>query len=87
VSRDNRTVYVATGHLGTVSVIDAQSLRVLHEIEVGRRPWGISLSADGTRLYAANGLSNDVSVIDTGTRRVIATIGAGERPWGIAVSR
>jgi PQQ-dependent catabolism-associated beta-propeller protein len=85
VSRDGRTLYVATGHGNTVDVIDADSLHVRHQIPVGRRPWGLALSADGEWLYSANGVSGDVSVISVVERRVVATISTGAGAWGIAL--
>ncbi len=49
---------------------------------VGKRPWGIALSRDGSKLYSANGPSNDVSVIDLATFTVVKTIPAGKVPVG-----
>ncbi len=78
-------LYVSTGRGRTVAAIDTGSGEVVGSVEVGTRPWGIALTADGRYLYVANGPSNDVSVIDTQTLTVIATIPAGERPWGVAI--
>jgi YVTN family beta-propeller protein len=66
-----------------VSVIDAGSQRTIAEIAVGRRPWGIAVTADGRHIYTANGLSNDVTVIDAGTLRVTGRLRAGTLPWGV----
>ncbi len=87
VSPDSRWVFVANGHAHSVSVVDAQSLREVHVIDVERRPWGLAMSGDGARLYVANGGSNSVSVIDTRRNAVIATYPVGSRPWGVAVTR
>jgi YVTN family beta-propeller protein len=65
--------------------IDTATNEVVGSVEVGDRPWGTSLTADGRYLYTANGPSNDVSVVDTDTFSVIATVPAGERPWGVAI--
>jgi YVTN family beta-propeller protein len=78
---------VANGQASAVSVIDARTHRVVGRVPVGRRPWGVALSADGRWLYTANGLSNDLTVVDTRTLRVTGTIRVGTRPWGIAVAR
>ena len=80
-------MYVANGHGNSVAVIDAKAWKVVEVIPVGRRPWGVAVSADGSKLYTANGVSNDVSVLDTATRRVLKVIGAGEGPWDVAVAR
>jgi YVTN family beta-propeller protein len=44
---------------------------------MGRRPWGITITADGTKVYTANGLSDSVSVIDTQCLCVINSIQVG----------
>ncbi len=60
--------------------MDVARQAVIDSIRVGRRPWGIALSADGKRLYTADGRSNTVSVIDTEVRKVIMAIPVGDRP-------
>ena len=59
VSPDDRRLYVSNGRSKTVSVIDVATCEVTGSVEVGPRPWGIGLSADGKRLYTAtpSGLS------------------------------
>src|SRR5205085_1543714 len=73
VSPDGRLVYVANGASNRISIVDAESLREIAQIAVGRRPWNLALTRDGRWLYVANGGSNTISVIDTRTRRVTAT--------------
>jgi YVTN family beta-propeller protein len=74
VSPDGKTLYVATGHGNSVSVIDMAAQKVTKVVAVGKRPWGLALTPDGKKLYTANGESDDVSVIDTASLKVIATI-------------
>ena len=52
-------------------------------LPVGKRPWGVALSRDGTTLYTADGRSNQISVIDTRTMRVRGTAAVGERPYTV----
>jgi YVTN family beta-propeller protein len=78
-------LYMSTGRGGTVAVIDATSSKLLKEIPVGTRPWGIALSKDGRWLYTANGPSNDVSVVDTRSLAVTRKIPVGKSPWGIVL--
>ena len=54
VSPDGARVYVTTGRGGTVAVIDAGSGEVVSSVDVGARPWGLALTADGRYLYTAN---------------------------------
>lgn len=79
-------LYLSTGRGGTVAVIDVTSApKLIKEIPVGKRPWGIALSADGRFLYTANGPSNDMSIVDTSTLTTIKTVSAGKSPWGVTV--
>jgi PQQ-dependent catabolism-associated beta-propeller protein len=84
-SRRNR-MYLSTGRGGTVAVIDtAGAPKLVKEIPVGTRPWGIALSADGRYLYTANGPSNDMSIVDTESLTTIKRVAVGRSPWGVAV--
>ena len=83
-----KRLYVSTGRGGTIAVIEAGNsadLKLLSEVAVGTRPWGIALSPAGDRLYTANGPSNDVSIVDTRTLSVIKKIPAGKSPWGVVL--
>jgi YVTN family beta-propeller protein len=83
-----KRLYMSTGRGGTVAVIDiaeSSALKLVTEVPVGTRPWGIALSADGSRLYTANGPSNDVSIVDTVALRTIGKIPAGRSPWGVVL--
>src|ERR671917_1027450 len=73
---DETLVYVTNMDSNTVSIVDAD--KVVNEIPVGSRPYGIAFSADGGDLaYVSNTRGNDVSVIDTTSSNVTATISAG----------
>ena len=85
VSRDGKRVFAANGARGTVSVIDAASLRVVQSVRVGSRPWGVALSPDGALLVTADGMSDQISIIDTGTLAVVGHVAVGQRPWGVAI--
>ena len=53
--------------------------------DVGDRPWGIDVSADGKKVYTANGPSADVSIVDLATGTVERRIATGGSPWGLAI--
>jgi YVTN family beta-propeller protein len=61
-------------------------VKLLQEIAVGARPWGIALSRDGRRLYTANGPSNDVTIVDTSSLSVLKKVPVGKGPWGVVLS-
>ena len=68
---------LAGGGTSAVYVIDTATNQVTATIRerMGRRPWGITITPDGSKVYTANGLSDSVSVIDTASDRVVETIG------------
>jgi len=82
-----KRIYVSTGRGGTVAVVQEEGGggKLLKEIPVGARPWGIALSHDGRRLYTANGSSNDVTIIDTSSLSVVKKVPVGKGPWGVVV--
>ncbi|MEU7025830.1 hypothetical protein AB0A60_03970 [Streptomyces sp. NPDC046275] len=73
---DGRRVYVGVnvpGGNGTLEVIDTASLKVVDRVSVGRRPFDVDVSRDGSEVYATNHDSFDVTVVRTGdltTRRI-----------------
>jgi YVTN family beta-propeller protein len=83
-----RRIYVSTGRGGAIAVVqqDDTDGKLLKEIPVGARPWGIALSHDGHRLYTANGSSNDITVVDTSSLSVLKKVPAGKGPWAVVVS-
>lgn len=88
ISADGKTLFVANGRGGTISIVDTATRKVTRTVaKVGARPWGLALAPDGKTLYSANGPSNDVSVIDVGAGKVVTKIPACRGPWGLALSR
>ena len=82
-----KRIYVSTGRGGSVAVVQQEGGggKLLKEIPVGARPWGLALSHDGRRLYTANGPSNDVTIIDTSSLSVLEKVPVGKGPWGVVV--
>lgn len=85
VSPNGRDVYVTDSGAGTVSVIDAATLRVSRTIRVGQLPWTVVLSPDGATAYVADPDSDAVSVVDTATGKVSAVAIPGD-PESLALS-
>jgi YVTN family beta-propeller protein len=85
MSRDGARAYVSTGRGGSVAVIDVAARTATRVIpDVGARPWGIAVTADGL-VVTANGSSDDISVIDPDGGRVVRRVPAGGSPWGVVV--
>lgn len=83
-ARRNR-LYVSTGRGGTVAVISLTGNKLITEVKVGTRPWGIALAKDGRRLYTADGPSNTMSIVDTETLKVVKQVEVGKSPWGVVL--
>src|SRR5215467_1300255 len=83
-----QNAYITDFNSGTVSVIDTTQNAVIGSpIPVGRNPYGVAVTPDGSTAYVANLGSGTVSVIDTGTNTVIGTpITDDSAPTGVAVS-
>jgi YVTN family beta-propeller protein len=82
-----RNVYVANAGLSSVSVIDTATNRAGQEIGVGREPFAIAITPDGSRAYVTNFEDNNVSVINTATNQPVGNpIPVGEAPEGIAIT-
>ena len=54
LSHDGKTIYVVDQSNFRMIVIDVASQKVVRSIPVGRYPFGITLSPDGSRAYIAN---------------------------------
>ncbi|MBI5603818.1 MAG: beta-propeller fold lactonase family protein, partial [Deltaproteobacteria bacterium] len=81
ITPDGRHVYVANYNSGNVAVV-ATEMNAVTTIPVGRLPFGVALTTDGTRAYITNicgstpGQCSEgtVSVIDTSLNSVITTL-------------
>ena len=68
-------------------MIDTATNEVIQTIseQMGRRPWGIAITPDGSRVFTANGLSDSVSVIDTDSLTVINNIAVGRGAHSVEI--
>ena len=81
-----KRLFLSTGRGGTVAVISLEGEpKLVTEIPVGARPWGMALSRDGKWLFTANGSSNDVTIVDTTTLQVVKKVPVGKSPWGVVL--
>ena len=79
--------YIANSGDGTVSVINTTTNTVVNTISVGRKPFGVAITPDGSKVYIANSGDNTVSVINTATNTVTGSpIAVGTDPVGVAVT-
>ncbi|QEM08530.1 bifunctional YncE family protein/alkaline phosphatase family protein [Mucilaginibacter rubeus] len=65
---------------GSVSVIDIQSRKVIHEITTRIHPESMVLSPDGDLLYVSDDSGDGISVVDAKTFKVVQTISTKPDP-------
>lgn len=82
---DESKLYIAGGRSNSIFVVNPETMEVMKSIPVGKRTWGLGMTADGKRLFTTDGVDHQVSVIDTDTDTVIKTIPVGKFPWGVTV--
>ncbi|MBN1842347.1 MAG: fibronectin type III domain-containing protein [Deltaproteobacteria bacterium] len=85
-------VYVANPDANAVYVLDTSDGELIHTLEAGKKPVGVTASPNGRFVYVTNWRDNTVSVIDTGIHSdgspevVGPPIQVGRTPIGVAVS-
>jgi YVTN family beta-propeller protein len=79
---DGRSLVVNCADNGRVLLVDADTLKIRHDIPVGRLPIGITVP-DDRFAYVANMVDDTISVIDISRGAVARTIPAGDDPDGI----
>jgi DNA-binding beta-propeller fold protein YncE len=82
VSRDGREVWTADRG-GTVTVINAETLRVIDTLDMGEYANHIAFGLDGRYAYVTR--LEDMVMIDVGTRQIIREIPLGKEPHEISL--
>jgi YVTN family beta-propeller protein len=86
-SRDGSRIYVSNRDEGSVSVLDAKTLKPVTKwvIPDGGSPDMGAVSADGGTLWLAGRYHGEVYAFDTGTGQLKARIPVGTGPHGLLV--
>jgi YVTN family beta-propeller protein len=86
VTPDGAHLFVSLGRFKAIAELSTRGPAIERTIgDVGGRPWGIAISADGRTLYSANGPSGDVSIVDVASGTVSGKIAVGGSPWGVVI--
>ena len=85
-SPKGRFAYVTNHTADALGVIDTAAGKLVHEIPVGRGPWGLVVSPDGKMVFAANQKDHTISFVDVSRRKVVAVVKCGYDPTGLAIS-
>lgn len=78
-------MYVANYASNTVSVLDANTGKVIATVATGNKPTQLALNPSGSMLFIANSASNSVTAIRTTSGSLIATIPVAS-PQGLAMN-
>jgi YVTN family beta-propeller protein len=81
----NSAVVVWGNAENKVTLVDAEALQVLTQIEVGEDPRAVCIGPDDRFAYVANTGSSAISVVDLEAQRVQRTVRCGPAPHGVAV--
>ncbi len=86
-SRDGSVLYVSNRDEGSISVVDATSLKVrtLWRLPGGGSPDMGGVTADGSQLWLSGRSNSVVYVIDTATGKLLKKIPVGLQPHGLCV--
>ncbi len=84
---DGRLLLSADRDSNQVSIIDLATRAVTAVVPTGERPFGVTISADGTRAYTANVASDDITVIDIAGRQPVGRVAVGHRPYAVALAK
>ena len=79
-SRARRILYVTNSAGDDVTLVDADTHRVIGSIETGTTPHGLVASPDGRRIYVTGETDDDVVAVDTTTAKVLWKAPVGEQP-------
>jgi YVTN family beta-propeller protein len=77
---------VANSLSNSVSVVLTSTRKAIKTVQVGKDPYGITITPNGAFVYVANSSSDSVSVISTQTNRVVDTVGVGRVPLFLGIS-
>src|SRR5215510_6728724 len=93
MSADSTTLAVVNPDNNSVSIFDVgnDAYRLLGEVPVGKEPWGVGMTPDGSTLFVANTAQGTVSVLKVNKganppATVAATIDVGTEPYGVVVT-
>jgi DNA-binding beta-propeller fold protein YncE len=82
-----KQLFVCCRSADRVAVLDAQELKEIGSVAVGRGPVaaGFASNAAGARLVVANSMSDDISVVSVSPLEELCRLSAGREPFAVAV--
>ncbi len=87
ITQDGKRLFIACEASNSLIVVNAESEKILAEVEIGTQPHFVCFSPDETRAYVSNRGSDNVSVVDANTYLVLSTITVGDEPHEMATNK
>ena len=87
VSPDGARLLVVNSDSNSVSVVDARSHKVLHEIKVGDKPEGATWIGKGPLVAVTVYREDRVVFLDTDRGSIVAKLPVGNEPYGIVANK
>ncbi len=86
LSRDGRTLYVASEDTAQGLAIDSTNGKVQSRFAVGGQPEGVGVNPARKVVYFTSETDNSLTVVDASRSRRLRSVPVGERPRDVAVS-
>jgi YVTN family beta-propeller protein len=88
VSADGKLLLSANQTADSVSLVDTESGKVLHEFQTGRKPAGVAFTPDARRAVVTHWYGYDLAVLDVADRKLTlrGRVQVGPEPRGVAVA-
>jgi YVTN family beta-propeller protein len=83
---ENVLLYVGNSRGDDVSIVDLASLKVIGDIQVGKRVHCVALTPDGRRLFTTSEVDHTLIISDTATHKTIGTVPLPGKPNECAVT-
>ncbi len=87
ISADGRWLAAANRDNGTVSIVDTQTNKVVHETAVGHKPEGVTFLGDTARLAVSVYGDDKVVIVDAAEGKVTGSIDVFDEPYGVVSTR
>lgn len=87
VSPDGRRLIVANPDNGTVTVMDAEARKTLHEIRVGDKPESVAWIGAGPLAVVTVYHEDQVVFVDTQEGKVVKKLPVADEPYGIVTNK
>ncbi len=79
------TAYVSNERDNTISVVDLDEMKTIKTIDVGQRPRGITLTADGKSILVCASDDDTIQIIDRATLQITGELPSGADPETFAL--